>query len=293
MLHQSSRFLRRAPRFHFGTNEKLLKIRMKAVGNIAKITKAMKMVASSKMRSDINRLVNGRDFGVHVMPTIFAMDPYGIIRAAELAPIYENGKHLVIPITTDKGLCGGINSNMVRTVKELVHENREKYAICCIGDKGSQAMMRPFPDLLKMSLSEVQIPLTFYNIAAIADTILNAGLTHDRIMIIYNHFVNSMKTDITHMKILGFEEFKKICLRLTRFCLTNPDKDVIVPYFYSLYFSSKPDSFMCGISVRFDSNERYRLLIMEPGNLKLKFESIHYHSKIIHGHVNEIEFDVL
>lgn len=265
MLHQSSRFLRRAPRFHFGTNEKLLKIRMKAVGNIAKITKAMKMVASSKMRSDINRLVNGRDFGVHVMPNVFAMDPYGAIRAAEIAPIYESGKQLVIPITTDKGLCGGINSNMVRTVKELVHENRERFSICCVGDKGSLAMMRPFPDLLKMSMSEVQIPLNFYNIAAIADTILSSGVTHDRIMIIYNHFVNSMKTDITHMKILGFEEFKRICNRLTRYTSYNPRMDTIIPYFYSLYFSSKAYSFMCRNSVRFDSNERYRPLIMESG----------------------------
>lgn len=238
MLHQGSRFLRRTPKFHFGANEKALKIRMKAVSNIAKITKAMKMVASSKMRADMTRLNNGKDFGVHVMATVMSQDPYGILRAEELEPIYENGTKLIIPITTDKGLCGGINSNLVRDIKEMVAEDREKWVICCIGDKGSQSMSRPFPDLLKMSVNEVNIPLSFYNVAAIADTILNAGMTYDRMVIIYNHFINSMKSEITHMKIMSFEEFNKICLRFTRYNVFRPQMDVVIPYFYSLYFSS-------------------------------------------------------
>ena len=49
---------------------------MKAVGNIAKITKAMKMVASSKRRLDILRLENGKDFGVHMLPKVFENDTY-------------------------------------------------------------------------------------------------------------------------------------------------------------------------------------------------------------------------
>ena len=44
---------------------------MKAVGNIGKITKAMKMVASSKRRLDLLRLDNGKDFGVNVIPKVF------------------------------------------------------------------------------------------------------------------------------------------------------------------------------------------------------------------------------
>lgn len=60
----------------FSGAEKLIKTRMKAVGNIGKITKAMKMVASSKMRADIQRLNSGKDFGVHLMPKVFDLDAY-------------------------------------------------------------------------------------------------------------------------------------------------------------------------------------------------------------------------
>ena len=55
----------------FSANEKIVKERMKAVSNIGKITKAMKMVASSKMRMDLKRLMGGKDFGVNVSPTMF------------------------------------------------------------------------------------------------------------------------------------------------------------------------------------------------------------------------------
>ena len=49
---------------------------MKAVTNIGKITKAMKMVSSSKRRADLNRLTNGKDFGVNLIPKIFENDSY-------------------------------------------------------------------------------------------------------------------------------------------------------------------------------------------------------------------------
>ena len=89
---------------------------MKAVGNIGKITKAMKMVASSKMRADIQRLNNGKDFGVHMLPKVFDMDSYSKSKTEN----FEPQKILMIPITTDKGLCGGINSNTLRTMKEVI-----------------------------------------------------------------------------------------------------------------------------------------------------------------------------
>ena len=46
-------------------------------------------------------------------------------------------KTLVVPISSDKGLCGGVNSNIVRNTKELIANNRDKFKIFSIGDKGS------------------------------------------------------------------------------------------------------------------------------------------------------------
>jgi F-type H+-transporting ATPase subunit gamma len=101
---------------NFSGAEKIIKTRMKAVRNIGKITKAMKMVASSKMRADIQRLNNGKDFGVHMMPKVFDLDTFSKSKVES----FEPQKILMIPITTDRGLCGGINSNTLRAMKEVV-----------------------------------------------------------------------------------------------------------------------------------------------------------------------------
>lgn len=61
---------------NFGANEKILKMRMKSVNSIKKITKAMKMVATSKMKGDLRRLAAGKEFGVGSIDTLFASDTY-------------------------------------------------------------------------------------------------------------------------------------------------------------------------------------------------------------------------
>ena len=62
----------------------------------------------------------------------------------------------MIPITSDKGLCGAVNSSIVREVKKYVeegHATRSKAQIFSIGEKGSAGLTRPFPDILKTSIS--------------------------------------------------------------------------------------------------------------------------------------------
>lgn len=60
----------------FAVSEKQLKIRMKSVGSIGKITKAMKMVSASKMKADLKRLHDGKEYGLHAVDMIFKSDLY-------------------------------------------------------------------------------------------------------------------------------------------------------------------------------------------------------------------------
>lgn len=61
-----------------------------------------------------------------------------------------------------RGLCGSINSNLIRELRNDVNKDRTKYTLIAIGDKGAQALCRPYPDLLKESINEVAAPLNFY-----------------------------------------------------------------------------------------------------------------------------------
>lgn len=83
---------------NFAVNEKVVKNRMKAVGSIKKITKAMKMVASSKMKNEINRLNNGKNFGYGLIEKIFENDNYVRKKDEDV----QGGKILLVPITSDK-----------------------------------------------------------------------------------------------------------------------------------------------------------------------------------------------
>jgi len=53
-----------------------------------------------------------------------------------------------VPVTSDRGLCGGINSGIIREVKSAVLGNRAAYKIFSIGEKGTSALLRPCPDIL-------------------------------------------------------------------------------------------------------------------------------------------------
>ena len=133
------------PAFGFATKSlKLIKIRMKAVESIKKITKAMKMVAASKMKQDVGRLEKAKFFGVGSIDKIINSETY---LHKKKNPITVK-KTLLVPITSDKGLCGGTNSNIVREVKAIVKPDRNAYKIFVIGDKGSIALSRPFPDIM-------------------------------------------------------------------------------------------------------------------------------------------------
>ena len=64
------------PQRNFAASEKQLKTRMKSVGSIGKITKAMKMVSASKMKGDLARLAAGKDFGNKAVDMIFKSDQF-------------------------------------------------------------------------------------------------------------------------------------------------------------------------------------------------------------------------
>ena len=106
---------------------------MKTIGSIKKITKAMKMVAASKMRIEVNRMHAGKHFGAGSVQRMLDNESY----LQKKKPVGTNKKTLVVPITSDKGLCGGVNSSIVREVKAMIGKDHTPYKIFSIGEKGT------------------------------------------------------------------------------------------------------------------------------------------------------------
>ena len=117
----------------------------------------MKMVAASKMKQDVNRLERARTFGVETVQRIMSNETY----LAKKKTNFTAKKFLLVPVTTDKGLCGGVNSSIVREIKLMVKQDRTAYKIFCVGDKGTVALSRSMGDLLDSSITHVSTPLNF------------------------------------------------------------------------------------------------------------------------------------
>lgn len=79
----------------------------------------MKMVSASKMRGDLRRLDDGKNFGIRAIDMIFKSDTY-MQRKAPHEPV--DASELIVPLTSDKGLCGGINTNIVREIKAYMKD---------------------------------------------------------------------------------------------------------------------------------------------------------------------------
>ena len=113
-----------------------------------------------------------------------------------------------VPITSDKGLCGAVNSSIVRDVKKsVIGKNRSKIQIFSIGDKGSVGMIRPFPDMLKFSISQIGTPYNYPVVMAMAVHITNLSQDADKIVVIYNEFKSAISYVQRHMELMPKKRF--------------------------------------------------------------------------------------
>jgi len=231
-----SAMLMPVPQRNFGVNEKALKIRMKSVNSIRKITKAMKMVAASKMKGDLTRLDKGKHFGHNAVDMIFKSDGYLQRKQSEMP---NDPVELLVPITSDKGLCGGTNSGIAREVRAYVGErNRAKISIFTIGDKGTVAFQRPMPDLLKVGVSEISTPYNYPTVMAISEHIVQQADSADKIVIFYNEFKSAISTVINRMELLPRQRFLDTMKYCKLYNMTLPDKNTASPALYELYLTS-------------------------------------------------------
>lgn len=174
--------------------------RMKSVKNIQKITKAMKMVAASKLRAVQVRTENSRGI----------WQPFTALLGDN--PSVNVKKNVIVAITSDKGLCGGINSTSVKVSKALYKltsgpEKETKYVV--LGEKGKVQLVRDSKNSIEMNITELQKnPLNYTQVSVLADDILK-NMEYDALRIIYNKFQSVVSFLPTVSTILSPETVEK------------------------------------------------------------------------------------
>ena len=118
--------------------------RIRSVQNTAKITKAMQMIAASKMRRAQQLTLAGRPYAQKMQEVLadLAAQP---VEAEQVHPLLQKREVSgteVIHITPDRGLCGGLNSNLNRTTGRFILEHQPPVSVIAVGRKGRDFMVR-------------------------------------------------------------------------------------------------------------------------------------------------------
>ena len=181
-----------------GTKE--IRVKIKSVQNTRKITKAMEMVAASKMRKAQERMRQARPYGEkirNVAAHISHANPeYKHPALVERDSVKAMG---IIVVTTDKGLCGALNTNLLRLVLTQYKEwqaQGEQIEVCALGNKGFGFMQRLGAKVVSQAVQlgdRPQLDKLIGPVKVIIDSFLE-GKT-DRVMLAYTRFVNTMKQE--------------------------------------------------------------------------------------------------
>lgn len=157
--------------------------RLKSIRNIEKITKTMKIVASTKLTRAQKAMTESRAYG-QTSNTVFE-------QAETKAPEGEDKKTLVVVCSSDKGLCGGIHSGLSRKTRKMAQET-PGFDLVILGEKCKAQLGRSNAKQIVLSFAGVgkDVP-TFADAQAIADQISLLPTDYSSIQIMYNKFLNA------------------------------------------------------------------------------------------------------
>lgn len=155
-------------------NLKTLKTRIKSVKSTQKMTKAMKMVAASRLKKAKHLVESSRPFAIKIREMTSNLASNIAVRGSmnEKFPLLTGRgsaeKHLIVVISSDRGLCGGLNSATVKYTKnkinELISQGRE-VKLMCIGKKAYEQLKGPYANRISEYLSGIFKATINYDIA--------------------------------------------------------------------------------------------------------------------------------
>ena len=180
-------------------NLKEVRTRIESVNSTKQITSAMKMVAASKLRKSQNAIMSLRPYAERFSEIILALSAQ---RSAVSGQWSDNNQQseriLIIPLSSNKGLCGVFNANVIRATMNLIKEEyQEKYDnkqvdILCVGSKVEEALKFKKYNVIG-NHNELLDDLTYDNAAVFAERLMKdfEDKKYDKIIFVYNQFKNA------------------------------------------------------------------------------------------------------
>jgi len=181
--------------------------RIRSVANMQQITRAMKMVAAAKLRKAQEKVIASRPYSKQIQDVLARLvqtQTSGSNPLLEKRPVKTTGYVLV---TSDRGLCGGFNANLIRTTKGLLDEVREtEVGLVAVGRRGNDYFNRRNNNILANFTGLGDSP-NYGQASEIATEIIKLYSTGelDEVYLVYSKFVSVLTQEPTVMKLLPIE----------------------------------------------------------------------------------------
>merc|ERR1711910_86851 len=197
-------------------NLKAIAIRLKSVKNIQKITQSMKMVSAAKYARAERDLKAARPYGTGAQAFYagaqVGKDAEGNAKPIESATAGQAPKELYVALTSDRGLCGAIHSNVCKTIRNELQAkpNVDNVGIICVGDKSRAQLSRLFAKNILCVGSEIgRLPPQFGDASKIATAILNSGFEFQHGKLYFNEFKSVVSYNTKQADIFTASEVEK------------------------------------------------------------------------------------
>ena len=188
---------------------KEIRNRIQSVGSTMQITSAMKMVSAAKLKRAQDAITQMRPYSQKLQEILSNLSATLDLSENAYSEAREVKKTLVVGITSNRGLCGGFNNNIIKRVNYLVNEELkgQEVSVLCLGKKIRDTYKRSDAYYINDVLAPVEDifnQLSFDNVAIIAADLMERfkKKEFDRVAVVYNQFVNAASQNVMTEQLL-------------------------------------------------------------------------------------------
>lgn len=184
-------------------NLKEIRNRISSVGSTMQITSAMKMVSAAKLKRAQDAVTQMRPYAGKLREILENLSASLDLSENAYAEQREGNKILLVGITSNRGLCGGFNNNIIKRVGVLIAEDYagKDVSVLCLGKKIKDVYKRTpqfYANDKLENMEDVYADLRFELVAQVADEIMAQFLnkSFDKVVLVYNRFINAATQSI-------------------------------------------------------------------------------------------------
>lgn len=187
-------------------NLKETRNRIVSVNSTMQITSAMKMVSAAKLKRAQDAVTKMRPYAEKLKEILvnLSADTSGDSQS-EYSVVRDVENVLIVPVTSNRGLCGGFNANIIKQTVKLIEDkySDKQVSLLCVGKKAGDWFSGKDYKVIK---SEIEIfnDVSFANVSVIAQEVMDAFAEkqYDEVMFVYNQFVNAATQSVQVEKLL-------------------------------------------------------------------------------------------